>query len=158
MFKDNIKYQTFNLNKGDFLFRQSVDAEHLFFLEKGRIKLARETIDGQPLVIHVAYSQETFAEASFFVDEYHCHAVCDSACTVLSFTKVAVSQYLKNHPDATMTLLKTYAQQVRSLRLLNEIKSINSAYERVLTFFLSPKLVQILNFISPIHLRIWRKG
>jgi CRP-like cAMP-binding protein len=137
MFKNKIKHQAFILKKGEFLFRQNTSAEHLFFLEKGRVKLVRETIDGQSLVVHIAYSQETFAEASFFSQEYHCHAICDSTCTVLSFAKTEVSQYLQNHPKSMMTLLKTYAQQVRSLRLLNEIKSINSAYERVLTFFIS---------------------
>jgi len=137
MFRNNIKYQTLKLNKGDFLFYQSADVERLFLLEKGRIKLVRETVEGQSLVMHIAYSQETFAEASFFSQVYHCHAICDSACTVFSFAKTEVAQYLQDSPNAMMELLKTYAQQVRSLRLLNEIKSINSAYERVLTFFAS---------------------
>jgi CRP-like cAMP-binding protein len=46
------------------LFRQGASVDRLFFLEKGRVKLVRNTIEGQPLVIHIAYSQETFAEAS----------------------------------------------------------------------------------------------
>ncbi|VVM27048.1 hypothetical protein BSPWISOXPB_671 [uncultured Gammaproteobacteria bacterium] len=66
MFKDNIAYQTLNLKKGEFLFRQGASVDRLFFLEKGRVKLVRNTIEGQPLVIHIAYSQETFAEASLF--------------------------------------------------------------------------------------------
>ncbi len=137
MFNHKIKHQTLTLQKGDFLFRQGAEVNYLFFLQKGRVKLVRETIDGQALVMHIAYAQETFAEASFFSQEYHCHAICDAPCTVFSFAKTAVNHHLKNHPDAMMALLNTYAQQVRSLRLLNEIKSINSAYERVLTFLIS---------------------
>ncbi len=133
-FKDKLKYQTIELKKSEILFRQNTKVERLFFLEEGRIKLVRETIDGQSLVIHTAYSQETFAEASLFSDKYHCHGVCGSACTVLSFSKDEVLKYLQTHPKVMMKLLKIYMQQVRDLRLLNEIKSINSAYERVLAF------------------------
>ncbi|MBA5248463.1 MAG: Crp/Fnr family transcriptional regulator [Gammaproteobacteria bacterium] len=134
MFKELLQYKTIQLKKGAFLFRQNSPTEALFFLEKGRIKLIRETIDGQPLIVHIAYSQETFAEASMFADEYHCHAVCDSASVILSFNKVEVLRYLESHPEAVMALLKSHTQQVRDLRLLNEIKSINSAYDRVTTF------------------------
>jgi CRP-like cAMP-binding protein len=49
-----------NLKKGEFLFRQGASVDRLFFLEKGRVKLVRNTIEGQPLVIHIAYSQEFF--------------------------------------------------------------------------------------------------
>ncbi|WXU00241.1 MAG: hypothetical protein Ctma_0952 [Catillopecten margaritatus gill symbiont] len=134
MFKEILKYKILSFKKGDYLFRQNSEANRLFFLDKGRIKLVRETLDGQPLIIHIAYAQETFAEASMFADEYHCHAICDCPCTVLSFDKSTVLQYLQKHPNATMDLLKTHTQQVRDLRLLNEIKSINSAYDRVTTF------------------------
>ncbi len=137
MFKDNIAYQTLNLKKGEFLFRQGASVDRLFFLEKGRVKLVRNTIEGQPLVIHIAYSQETFAEASLFSDEYHCNAICDSLSTVLSFSKDEVLVYLKSHPKYTIELLKINTAQVRDLRLLNEIKSINSAYDRVWAFLLS---------------------
>jgi CRP-like cAMP-binding protein len=58
------------------------------------------------LVIHIAYSQETFAEASLFSDEYHCNAICDSLSTVLSFSKDEVLEYLKSHPKYTIELLK----------------------------------------------------
>jgi CRP-like cAMP-binding protein len=137
MFKNNIQYQTLNLKKGECLFHQGANIERLFFLEKGRIKLVRNTIEGQPLIIHIAYSQETFAEASLFSDKYHCNAICDSSSIVLSFSKNEVLAYLKLHPKYTMELLKINAQQVRDLRLLNEIKSINSAYDRVWAFLLS---------------------
>ncbi|BAS68188.1 Crp/Fnr family transcriptional regulator [Bathymodiolus septemdierum thioautotrophic gill symbiont] len=135
MFKEILKYKTLNFKKGDYLFQQNSEANRLFFLDKGRIKLVRETSDGQPLVIHIAYARETFAEASLFANKYHCHAICDCPCTVLSFDKSTVLQYLQKHPNATMDLLKIHTQQVRDLRLLNEIKSINSAYNRVTTFF-----------------------
>ncbi|RUA06344.1 MAG: hypothetical protein DSY43_02290 [Gammaproteobacteria bacterium] len=137
MFKDFIPYKTLILKKGDTLFHQNSEADRLFFLDKGRIKLIRETIDGQPLIIHIAYTQETFAEASLFANEYHCHAICDNTCSILIFEKSAVLRYLSADPEATFNLLKTYTQQVRSLRLLNEIKSINSAYGRIITFLKS---------------------
>ena len=55
MFKNNIQYQTLNLKKGGCLFHQGANIERLFFLEKGRVKLVRNTIEGQPLIIHIAY-------------------------------------------------------------------------------------------------------
>ncbi len=53
MFKNNIQYQTLNLKKGECLFHQGANIERLFFLEKGRVKLIRNTIEGQPLIIHI---------------------------------------------------------------------------------------------------------
>jgi hypothetical protein len=47
MFKNNIQYQTLNLKKGGCLFHQGANIERLFFLEKGRVKLVRNTIEGR---------------------------------------------------------------------------------------------------------------
>ncbi len=78
----------------------------------------------QPLIIHIAYSQETFTEASLFSDEYHCNTICDSLSTVLSFSKDEVLTYLISNPKYTIELLKINTHQIRDLRLLNEIKSL----------------------------------
>ena len=134
IFDKKLKFKTISLKKDESLFLQNSQADSLFFLEKGRIKLIRDTEDGKPLVIHIAYAQETFAEASMFASNYHCNAVSDTASIVRVYSKKDIKKYLENNNNAMMDLLSLYTKQVRGLRLLNEIKSINSAYDRVLTF------------------------
>lgn len=94
----------------------------------------RDTIEGTPILIHVAYAGESIAEASLFSKEYHCSALVDTSSQVTAFSKKELLQSLQNNPESMMNLLKQLTTQVRDLRMLNEIKSIYNAKEKVLTY------------------------
>lgn len=125
---------TLNLKKGDRVFKQGESVNSIYYITQGRVKLVRNTVEGTPIVIHVAYAGEGIAEASLFSDEYHCSALVDANTKIAAFSKVELLKYLQNNPNSMMDLLKQLTYQVRDLRMLNEIKSIYSAEDKVLTY------------------------
>ena len=125
------------LQKGERLFEQTKPIEHIYSIISGRIKLVRNTIDGTPVVLHIGQVGETIAEASLFSEHYHCSAIADIDCELVSIKRKSFLDYLENNPSTMRALLVLFSHQVRELRLLNEIKNIRSAQERILTYIRS---------------------
>jgi len=82
----------------------------------------------------MALPGKTIAEASLFFDEYHCSAVANSESVVVAYRKSTLLAYLEQNTAAMKGMLKVFAGQVRELRMINEIKNIHSAKERILAF------------------------
>jgi len=122
------------LAKGDSLFHQGDQVVSFYYVESGKIKLTRDTVEGGQVLMYVALPGQTLAEASLFFDQYHCSAVADSESEVVAYRKSTLLAYLEQHPAAMKDFLKLFAGQVRDLRTINEIKNIRAAKERILAF------------------------
>lgn len=129
-----LKSKELFLVKGENLFFQGSPVINLYYIKTGKLKLVRNTIEGGEVLLHLALSGETIAEASLFSNEYHCSAISDSVSEILVYKKVELLLHLEKHPAAMKGLLKIFAQQVRDLRAISEIKNVNSAKERILSF------------------------
>ena len=140
------------LKRGEVLFQQGDLVESIYFLKSGRIKLVRNTIEGTPVVIHVALSGETFSEASLFSSNYHCSAIAEAKTAVSCFRKSDILGYLDHNPAAMKRLLAIFARQVRDLRTINEIKNIRSAKERTLAF-IQCQVNDDKEIVSPLSLK-----
>jgi CRP-like cAMP-binding protein len=66
--------KTIHLKTGEHLFTQGDAVKNIYSVKKGRIKLIRDTLEGTPTLVHVAYAEESIAEASLFSKNYHCSA------------------------------------------------------------------------------------
>jgi len=106
----------------------------MYFIKEGRLKLQRETSEGFTIIQHVAFKGEVIAEASLFSQDYHCSAVADTNTEVSYLRKIDLGNYLEKNPTAMRRLLVLYANQIKNLRAINEIKNIRSAKERTLAF------------------------
>jgi CRP-like cAMP-binding protein len=126
--------KTIHLKSGQYLFTQGDSVKNIYCVNKGRIKLVRDTFEGTPILIHVAYAEESIAEASLFSKKYHCSALAGTNTEVTVYSKNELLKILQEKPKSMMNLLKQLTTQVRDLRMLNEIKSIYNAKEKVLTY------------------------
>ena len=126
--------KTIHLKSGQYLFTQGDSVKNIYCVNKGRIKLIRDTFEGTPILIHVAYAEESIAEASLFSKKYHCSALAGTNTEVTVYSKNELLKVLQEKPQSMMNLLRQLTTQVRDLRMLNEIKSIYSAKEKVLTY------------------------
>lgn len=131
--------RTLHFKKGEQVFIQAKIVTNIYYIVRGRVKLVRNTVEGTPIIVHIAYAGEGLAEASLFCDKYHCSAQVDTNTEVIYFSKVKLLDYLHKNPDAMMDLIEQLTLQVRDLRMFNEIKSIYSAKERILTYLLTQK-------------------
>jgi len=114
------------------LFHQGAVIEHVYVVNRGRIKLIRNTEDGNPVVLQLAVAGDMLAEASLFFDTYHCAAMVDSPTAELSvFNRRELLSALQASPTAAMEILELFAHRIRKLRALLEIRSIRAAGQRI---------------------------
>lgn len=121
-----------SLLAGAVLFRQSDPATGMYLLEAGEVHLLRYGQEGSEIIIHRAFSGESFAEASLFSELYHCDAVARAPSVVVRMDKLAALELLQNSADFAVSLAAHLAGQVQSYRSLNELRAIKSAETRVL--------------------------
>jgi len=133
----DLKAQKLLIKKGDTLFLQNDEILNMYYLAAGRLILRRNTLDGSPVISHVAFPGEIIAEASLFSKENHCSAIADTKTEVSYVKKSDLIAFLEKNPVAMRQLITVYAHQIRSLRAINEIKNIRSATERTLAFLRS---------------------
>ena len=129
-----LRSHVMTLAKGDYLFHQGDAVVSFFYVTTGKIKLIRETVEGGQVLIYGALAGETLAEASLFSDVYHCAAIADAPSSLMVYPKAELLAHLESNPQAMMYVLNMFAQQVRDLRSINEIKNIRSAQARVLAY------------------------
>jgi len=114
------------------LFHQGAAVENIYVVNRGRIKLIRNTEDGSPVVLQLAMAGDMLAEASLFFDTYHCAAMVDSSVAELSiFDRHELLSALQASPTAAMKILELFAHRIRKLRALLEIRNIRSARQRI---------------------------
>jgi len=124
------------LHKGETLFHQGNAVENIYVVRRGRIKLIRNTVDGNPVVLQLAMAGDIIAEASLFSDEYHCSAVVESQSAELScFDRHGLLTAFKESPAAAVDIMELFADRIRKLRAILEIRNIRSAKERIYAWF-----------------------
>ena len=119
------------LKAGEALFRLGDKTTGFCEIVAGRVRLARVDRAGHEIVLHVAGSGETFAEASLFADRYLCDAIASTNAIVRIYPKTAVLAAFDKDRAAAQAFTATLARQVMSLRTRIEQRNIRSARERV---------------------------
>lgn len=122
------------LEVGEALFHQGDPAAAIFRLESGRLDLLRHTEDGATVVMHVARSGETFAEAALFSDVYHCDAIAQAPSCVVVIRKQDLLRDVQRDASKVLDLARVMAGQVRDLRARLEIRNIRAADQRLLAW------------------------
>lgn len=123
-----------SLAKDEFLFRQQQPATAIFAVVSGRIRLFRDLPDGSSVILHVARSGETFAEASLFAEHYHCHAQADLPTIVMRLNSNQLLAAISANKELGMQFSRTLAAQVRDMRAMLSLRDIRSANERLLAW------------------------
>ena len=125
-----------SLIKEELLFQQGDVATHVYAVKEGCVKLVRYTIEGYSAIMHTAYTGESFAEAALFSEIYHCNAETVSPSTVLCYPKEQILKMLHTNPEKSKDYITLLTRQVRSLRILLELRSVRSAPQRIFQFLL----------------------
>jgi len=120
-----------SLRKGEVLFRQSDPPSFLYFLRSGHIQLLRHTEAGEGIVIHNAYSGQTFAEASLFSGKYHCDAVACETSELIAMSKTQILKTMRQNSLFAFALSARFAGEIQTHRRRLELRSIKNAPQRV---------------------------
>ena len=123
-----------SLARKEALFRQGEKVTAIYFVEAGRLRLERQTIDGRSLVVGTTTTGRFFVEAALFADIFHCDAVATEPSQVRVYPKSMVLNALSADPAQAMSFLSLLAHQVIELRHHIEIMKVRSAKERVMLY------------------------
>lgn len=123
---------TRSFDRGDTLFTQFGVTRGLFFLVEGIVDLRRVTQSGHTMLIHRARSNDTFAEASLFFDQYHCTAIAAQRALVIECNRSAILDLMDGDARFSKAMAARFAAQVQTGRRRVELLSIRAADERIL--------------------------
>lgn len=101
-----------HVNRGAAVFRQGDPAAAVFAVESRRVRLARILADGTSLVLYVAETSDSFAEASLSADRYHCDAIAETDAVLLALPKADLLSALAADPAECLALALALAGQV----------------------------------------------
>jgi len=122
------------LKKAGRLFDQGTQVEKMYFVMSGRVKLVRHPADGEGVVLHVATAGEMIAEASLFSETYHCSAIADQPSELGCIDRKLALERILDNAQTSQSVMRLFAQQIRDLRGLHELRNIRSAQNRVFSY------------------------
>ena len=102
------------LRKGQSLFKEGDDGDHLFVVSRGKVKLGTKSIDGRENLLMILGPGDMFGELSLFDSGPRtatATAVTDSKLLALGQDKVI--PWVKEHPEVSLQLLARLASRLR---------------------------------------------
>jgi CRP-like cAMP-binding protein len=119
------------LGAGQALFGQGDRAAGLYEVVEGKLRLARVDQEGRELVLAIACTGETIAEASLFSAVYCCTAIAITKAVVRFYQKAILLTEFARNPQVAQSFAALLAIQVMDLRTRLERRNIHSARDRV---------------------------
>lgn len=102
------------LARGAFLFREGEPAESVNLLAEGRIKVIRETSDGQEVILRLIQPGEIFGgEGGWGGPAYPASAVAGEEAVVLQVSASEFRELLSAYPDFALSLIRELAGRLR---------------------------------------------
>lgn len=123
-----------SLARNEVLFRQGDKVTAIYFVEAGRLRLERRTVDGRLLTLATTSAGEFFVEAALFADTFHCDAVAAEPSQVCVYPKAVVLDALRADSASAMSFLSLMAHRIMELRQRLELMKVRSAKDRVMLY------------------------
>lgn len=130
---------------GETIFIQNAPTTGLYYLIKGKVDLHRTTPEGHSVLIHRARSEDTFAEASLFSEQYHCTATAAMDSLIVECSRAAISARLEQDAPFSLQLLNRFARQLQATRRQVELLSIKAADQRITAALQDGLLIDDIN-------------
>jgi len=102
------------LRKGQSLFKEGDDGDHLFVISSGKVKLGTKSVDGRENLLMILGPGDMFGELSLFDSGPRtatATAVTDSKLLTLGQDKVI--PWVREHPEVSLQLLARLASRLR---------------------------------------------
>ncbi len=112
------------LVSGEVLFHHRDFARYIFALKQGRIRIERNTCEGNLVIFKIVRAGESFAESALFRETYHWNAVVEIPSSVIYYPTNIVWQFLNDKPHLALKLLPKLDRQSQSLEKLFLLRSI----------------------------------
>jgi CRP/FNR family transcriptional regulator, dissimilatory nitrate respiration regulator len=125
-------YQT--LLKGQILFHRNAEAQAIYAVKSGRIRLLHYTQSGQAISHYAVSAGELCAEIALFLEVYACSAIAEEPTEVLAFPKQVFLQCFQQDQAFATAFTNQLSARLHMTKMSLELRSIRSAQERVLHY------------------------
>lgn len=141
-----------SVQKGSILFSPGDAAQGFYAVLTGTIRVFRGSAKGKEITLEIAGEGSTFAEASVFLDRYHCYAEALKDSTVFLIPKDAFLKYMQSNPPFATAWIRILSLEVIHLRQRIEEITLNSPRIRIVSYLLLlADLQKSTSIILPAH-------
>ncbi|MFN3827881.1 MAG: Crp/Fnr family transcriptional regulator [Micavibrio sp.] len=124
-------------NKGHILFTQDDPAEWFYMVESGWVKLFRETLDGDEVILDVLPAGFVFGETAMFEDCKHSFGaeIVENA-TLAAYPLAMLKDYVENNTNLALAMLRhiSYGGKLKDREI--EHRTVMNAPQRIGCFLL----------------------
>lgn len=130
----SIDSQLLSYTDKECIFYQGATAKSIYLIEKGRVQLFRETINGNRIILHQAIKGQFFAEASINSNIYHCTAQCIGMTKVHVINSHYFNQLLSKNSQFSNVWIHHLSKELRRQRASVERLNLKTAQEKIIHY------------------------
>lgn len=123
--------------KDEIIFSEGEEAEGLFLVITGRVKIYKISLEGKEKIIYLPAIGETFAEAALFSGgKYPAFSQTLTPSTVLFFPKGRFLGLIEQNPQLSLNMLGTLSRFLRKYNLMVEELSFKDVSSRLARYLI----------------------
>lgn len=123
--------------KGSYAFLMGDAADRILILRYGRIKMSRQTPEGEEMVLDILNTGDVIGEETVFsAERYQAQGLCLEDTGTCALSAAAILDLVREHPDLGVRLLGSLGQKLRDAQRMMGILSHDSAMVRLAGFLL----------------------
>jgi CRP-like cAMP-binding protein len=127
-----------SLAKGEILFHEGDDAECLFAVIEGRVKLVRYSPHGKEMLLHLVSPGESFAEAALFGrGTYPASAVAVERSRLWCLPRHRLVEIIRRSPELGLSMVASISMWTRKLASKLELLTQRRVEERLAIYLIS---------------------
>ena len=120
------------LGPNDFIYLQEDDAEFLYFVRSGYVRLSYLLEDGSPILFNILPVGESFGELGIFdLGRYYDMATSIGTSSVFCIPIKALRTIANHHPEFDLALARVVARRYRSFISLTRTLGLKSLHARL---------------------------
>lgn len=124
--------------RGEIVFHEGEQAEALFVVLSGQVKLVRYSPKGRELLLHLVHPGQTFAEAALFSgNTYPATAEVMEPSHVWTLPRAALTDLLREGPELALAMLGSVSMWTRKLASKLELLTQRRVEERVALYLIA---------------------
>ena len=117
---------------GERVYFEGDEADHLFLVAMGKVKLARNSASGREVLLDILHSGEYFGNLAVLGGSVHTEtALAQTDCCILQISSPDFESVLEKYPEVTRKVLETVNQKLLESREIVRQLSAYTAEQRI---------------------------
>src|SRR5512147_994033 len=128
----NILFHDFDVSVDDRIYFEGDEAQYLFLVAMGKVKLVRNTGSGREVLLDILHGGDYFGSLSTFGGRVHTEtAIAQTDCCILKISAEEFEHILTEHPDVTRKVLEAVSQRLAESQEIVKQLSTYTAEQRI---------------------------